>query len=41
MAGGGGRGGSSSGEGRAHGWQCVTWGGATGPKEEVGMVGRR
>jgi hypothetical protein len=22
-----------SGEGRAHRWQCVTWGGATGPRE--------
>jgi hypothetical protein len=30
-----------SGEGRAHGWQCVTWGGATGPREESGMVGWR
>jgi hypothetical protein len=29
-----------SGEGRAHGWQCVAWGGATGPREESGMVGR-
>jgi hypothetical protein len=26
-------GGSGSGEGRTHGWQCVTWEGATGPKE--------
>jgi hypothetical protein len=33
MAGGGDRGGSGSDEGRAHGWQCVTWEGATGPKE--------
>jgi hypothetical protein len=22
-----------SGEGRAHRWQCVTWGGATGPRK--------
>jgi hypothetical protein len=28
-------------EGSAHGWQCVTWGGATGPREESGLVGRR
>jgi hypothetical protein len=33
MAGGGRRVGSGSGEGRAHVWQCVTWGGATGSKE--------
>jgi hypothetical protein len=33
MASGGGRSGSGSGEGRAHGWQCVIWEGATGPKE--------
>jgi hypothetical protein len=35
MAGRGGRGGSGSGEGRAHGWQSVTWEGATGPKEAI------
>jgi hypothetical protein len=23
------------------GWQCVTWGGATGPREESEMVGQR
>jgi hypothetical protein len=33
MDGGGGRGGSGSGQGRVHWWQCVTWEGATGPKE--------
>jgi hypothetical protein len=33
MAGGGDRVGSGSGEGREHGWQCVTWENATGPKE--------
>jgi hypothetical protein len=33
MADGGDRGGSGSGEGRAHEWQCVSWEGATSPKE--------
>jgi hypothetical protein len=33
MAGGGGRAGSGSREGRAHGWKGATWGGATGPRE--------
>jgi hypothetical protein len=39
MADGGDCGGSGSGEGRAHGWQCVTWEGATGPKEPTDARG--
>jgi hypothetical protein len=39
MAGGSRRGGSGSDEGRAHGWQCVTWGGATGPREVTHVRG--
>jgi hypothetical protein len=39
MAGGGDCGGSGSGEGRAHGWQCVTWEDATCPKEATDARG--
>jgi hypothetical protein len=28
-----------SGEGSAHGWQCVTWGGATGPRDATHALG--
>jgi hypothetical protein len=41
MAGGGGRGGSVSGEGSAHGWKCEACGGATGPRGCVGLADRR
>jgi hypothetical protein len=33
MASGDRRGGSGSGEGRAHEWKCVTWDGAVGPQQ--------
>jgi hypothetical protein len=39
MAGGGGHGGSGSGERSAHGRKCVIWEGATGPKEATHMRG--
>jgi hypothetical protein len=40
MAGGGGRGGSGFRRGGgAHGWQCVTWGGTTGPREAIHACG--